>query len=255
MPVASSFSSDFFGVMCSNIKCHILFVYLLFVSNVHSSEELLHRFMDENELNYYFETNDRLNVPFYEVIDVKACEDENGTNHWNLRNRTMVLKLTVLGEPISLNMQINENLASPLMQVKSTNGENSFQISNGQHKDCHYIYKSASVSAAFSNCHSGIGDFVRNMTHSIKHHKEMLNLFVRLQDGIIMLSNATYELKSLKKRLKSILKLQTRLGNMISSDVGNMHIIKKASVPNSFIYDMAERTITNRYNIHFKYSG
>lgn len=174
MPVASTYSSDFVGVVFSSIKCHILLVYLLFVSYAFTTEEVLHRFMDENELNYYFDTNDRLNVPFYEVISVvvKPWEDMNDKNQWNHNNRTLVLKLTVLDKPISLNMQINENLASPLMQVKRTSGEISFKITNGQHRDCHYIYKSASVSAAFSNCHSGIGDFVRNLKYLIKTSKQ-----------------------------------------------------------------------------------
>lgn len=59
-----------------------------------------------------------------------------------------------------------------------------------------------------------------------------------------MLANTTYELKSLKNRLKSILKLQTR--KIFFSNEGNMHIIRKASVPNSFIDDVVERTKTKR---------
>lgn len=172
-PVARTYSSDFVGVMFSKIKCQILLVYLLFVSYSFTTGEMLHRFMDENELNYYFETNDQLNVPYYEVINVlvRPWEDVIDKNQWNkfdiekiLYNRSVVLKLTVFDNPIFLKMQINENLASPLMQVKRTNGDKSIEITNGQHRDCHYIYKSASVSAALSNCHN-IGDFVRNLKY------------------------------------------------------------------------------------------
>lgn len=165
MSVARTYSSDFVGVMFSNIKCHILLVHVLFVSYVLTNEELLHRFMDESELNYYFETNDRLKVPFYEVVDVvvKPWDNVNDENQWKINNRTLILKFTVLDKPISLKMQLNEHLASPLMQVKRTRGANSVQITYGQYIDCHYIYQSASVSAAISNCHSRIGDFVRNL--------------------------------------------------------------------------------------------
>ncbi|EFA07053.2 A disintegrin and metalloproteinase with thrombospondin motifs adt-1 [Tribolium castaneum] len=157
------------------------------------SIEALHNEMTEDELAYYFQTDDKSSVPEYEVIylpQMAPIETDSFSYNFDAFQR-----------PINLKLRKNEHIVSPNFTTYLT--EDHFQtILPERPNDCHFIHQDGSIVAAISSCEP------------------------RLMQGLILLEDSTLEIHPLTERLQALVKEP-----LVTEDDDNTtpHIIKRAT--------------------------
>lgn len=131
-------------------------VLLVFVSVINGSvlkQDLIHHYMNDKELQYYFGTESKFHVPHYEVVEIAA--NEKGIDN------IVHLNFKAFDDEIFLKLKLNSNLVSPFMRlVEKSNGNGEKEL-RGRSEQCHYLHIDDKTSAAISGCNSK--DIVRMM--------------------------------------------------------------------------------------------
>lgn len=130
----------------------------MFISVINSfvfKKELIHHFMDDQELQYYFDTESKFHVPQYEVVKIATKVKPLNKNQVNdVEDDLLHLNLKAFEEEIFLKLKINKNLVSPFMRFVEKSNESGEKDIYGRSKECHYLHIDDESSAAFSGCDS-----------------------------------------------------------------------------------------------------
>ncbi|KAG5676101.1 hypothetical protein PVAND_005955 [Polypedilum vanderplanki] len=137
-------------------------LFLLKFSIVQSSltpRNALHRFMDIDELQFYFGTNSLSSIETidYEIVDLpenlysgRESVTENG------RDDAKFVNFKVFNKQIELNLYPNKNLISPYTKIVKKNRNSTVNkfYANSEPKFCHFLHVNNRSTAAISNCDS-----------------------------------------------------------------------------------------------------
>lgn len=135
-------------------------VLLVFVSVINGfvfEKDLIHHYMDDKELQYYFGTESKFHVPHYEVVTIAARE--------NQVDDVLHLNLKAFDDEMFLKLKLNKNLVSPFMRFVEKSNETGTRELQGRSTQCHYLHIDGKTSAAISGCNSK--DMVRIRTKQI----------------------------------------------------------------------------------------
>ncbi|KAL7042361.1 hypothetical protein ACKWTF_001110 [Chironomus riparius] len=159
--------------------------FILTKTNSVSMRSSLHKFMDNEELQFYFGTNLISSLPDYEIVDlpeslwsgresVTANADEDDSKYVNFK---------VFNKQVELNLFPNKYLISPYTRIVKKSGNKTLNkyYANSKPKFCHYIHNNNYSTAAISNCE-------RTEIH-----------------GLIFLPDDSFEILPLTTRLKSLM--------------------------------------------------
>lgn len=133
------------------LKSQVFEVLLVFISVVNGlvfKDDLIHHFMDDQELQYYFGTISKFHVPHYEVVKVAASKKPLSENQ---SEDILHLNLRAFDDDVFLKLKINKNLVSPFMRFVEKSNEGEKEL-DGRSKECHYIHIDDESTAAISGC-------------------------------------------------------------------------------------------------------
>lgn len=129
-------------------------VLLVFISVINGSacqKDLIHHYMNDQELQYYFNTESKFHVPHYELVEI--AERERPLNENNVDD-VLHLNLKAFDDKIFLKLKINNNLVSPFMRFVEKSNETGEKELLGRSNQCHYLHIDEETSAAISGCNS-----------------------------------------------------------------------------------------------------
>lgn len=148
---------------------------LVLISVTHGSvlkKELIHHYMDESELQYYFGTESKLHVPHYELVKIGARERSPNENP---SDDIVHLNVKAFDDEIFLKLKVNKNLVSPFMRFVEKSDETGETELLGRSNQCHYLHIDDETSAAISGCNSQ--DIVRTIFEIISAMINERNIF------------------------------------------------------------------------------
>jgi hypothetical protein len=135
----------------------VLFQFLLVQSLSILPRTALHRFMDSDELQFYFGTDliNSVEASNYEIIDLpenlysgRESVTESG------RDDSKFVSFKVFDKQIELNLFPNKMLVSPYTRIvkRGSNGTVDKFYANSEPKFCHFLHENNRSTAAISNC-------------------------------------------------------------------------------------------------------
>lgn len=151
------------------------------------SQSKLHNFMDEEELKFYFGSDNSL--PEYEIVNLPENLEsgrESVIDGDISDEDSRYMNFRAFDTQVKLNLHPNKNLISPYARIVRKTKNSTLRIleDNEPPQFCHFIHVGASSSAAISNCVS----------------KEI--------HGLIFLEDKTLEILPLSSRLKFVFNLR-----------------------------------------------
>lgn len=130
----------------------VLLLVLISVTNGSVLKKgLIHHYMDDKELQYYFGTESKFHVPLYELVKIGARERFPNENPLN---DILHLNLKAFDDEIFLKLKVNKNLVSPFMRFVEKSNETGEKELLGRSNQCHYLHIDDETSAAISGCNS-----------------------------------------------------------------------------------------------------
>ncbi|XP_060530217.1 A disintegrin and metalloproteinase with thrombospondin motifs adt-1-like [Cylas formicarius] len=141
--------------------------------------DLLHNYMNEAELTYYFQTANKNEVPYYEVVFLPPTtwsSDDNFTS-----NEVIEYNFSAFNRLIGLKLKRNENILGPSFKTY-IHDENGTKMLKSAPYNCHYLHVDSDTVAAISFCPP------------------------KAMQGLIFLDNTTLEVHPLSETLKRIRK-------------------------------------------------
>lgn len=191
----------------------ILLLLLNFVftkTNSVSPRSSLHKFMDNEELQFYFGTNIVNALPDYEIIDLPVSlwsgRESITTNGEDDDSKYVNFK--VFNKQVELNLFPNKYIVSPYTRIVKKSGNKTLNkyYANDKPKFCHYLHTSNFSTAAISNC------------EPTEVH------------GLIFLPDDSLEIIPLTTRLKSLIPENLPEGVTRSSVFSKIpHLVKKSN--------------------------
>ncbi|XP_058447039.1 A disintegrin and metalloproteinase with thrombospondin motifs adt-2-like [Malaya genurostris] len=160
-------------------------------------EELPH-LMNEPELNFYFGSEHRQELPQFELFSPRSEPAQNtGGPHYDL-----VLRVPFQDSTVKLNLQTRTNLVTTKTKfvTRSANGSSEEYVHQSTN-DCHYLHVDHESTAAVTSCD------------------------LRNYHGIVFLPNQTLEIQPLNDRLRNLIPFYGHF--LVESQ--NLHLIKKTS--------------------------
>lgn len=142
------------------MKCIIVIIvtitFAFCTSSTTISRSALHKFMDLEELQYYFGTDLENELPDYEIVDLPEGLDfgrESVTTNGG-EDDLKYVNFKVFNKQIELNLYPNKVLVSPYTKIAYKNGNLSVNeyFASSAPKYCHYLHKNSHSTAAISNC-------------------------------------------------------------------------------------------------------
>lgn len=117
----------------------------------------LHKFMDSEELQFYFGTNSVASLPDYEIVDLPEglwSGRESVTIDGSDEDEGKHLNFKVFNKQVELNLFPNKYLISPHSKIvkKSGNKTTKNYYASSQPNFCHFLHENANSTAAISNC-------------------------------------------------------------------------------------------------------
>lgn len=118
----------------------------------------LHKFMDVEELHFYFGTNTTLSLPDYEIVDLPESlwsGRESITVEGEEHDESKHVSFKVFNKQVDLNLFPNKNLITPYTRIIKKSGNKTtktFYPKNKPPHFCHYLHESVHSTAAISNC-------------------------------------------------------------------------------------------------------
>lgn len=212
------------------MKCASAIVFLCTTCETSNAQSKLHKFMDSDELKFYF-GSETAEVPDYEIVDLpenlssgrESVSDDDGSEQPDEK----YVNFKVFDQQIKLHLHPNKNLLSPYARTvtKTRNGTLKILGNEVRPNFCHYLHADSTSTAAISNCVS----------------KEI--------HGLIFLPNDTLEILPLTQRLRFVLK--RREATFLTKDGMTFakvpHMIKRSSFPEtSFEDDFLDSTFRGR---------
>lgn len=132
------------------VSNQVLEVLLVFVSVINGSvfkPDLIHHYMNDKELQYFFGTESRFHVPHYEVVKIAAADRSQSDD-------ILHLNFKAFDDEIFLKLKANKNLVSPFMRFVEKSNEIGVKTKElqGRSNECHYLHVDDETSAAISGC-------------------------------------------------------------------------------------------------------
>lgn len=125
-------------------------------ANSVSPRSMLHKFMDNEELQFYFGTDLISSLPDYEIVDLpeslwsgRESVTTNGAD-----DDSKFVSFKVFDRQVELNLHPNKYIISPYTRIvkRKANKTLSKYYANDQPKFCHYLHTNNHTSASLSNC-------------------------------------------------------------------------------------------------------
>ncbi|KAL3288423.1 hypothetical protein HHI36_002869, partial [Cryptolaemus montrouzieri] len=183
--------------------------------------DTLHDHMTEPELAYYFQNDDKFQIPKYEIVYLPKALSVNEADESESGEETIEYNFSAFEQPVNLRLKRNKNLLAPGFKTFIRNGDDDIEVLSNYTKDCHYLNEHGDTVAAISLC----------QPESIQ--------------GIIVLNNETLEIHPLTQRLQALIKLREPLLDSMSNDEKIPHLIKRATTIPQATFDEVFPTAGN----------
>lgn len=130
--------------MFSNPVFEVLLVFVSVINGSVSQPDLIHHYMNDKELQYFFGTESKFHVPHYEVVKIAVTDRSQSDN-------ILHLNFKAFDDEIFLKLKANKNLVSPFMRFVEKSNEIDKEL-QGRSDECHYLHVDDETSAAISGC-------------------------------------------------------------------------------------------------------